>query len=349
MLSCTWELPSQTRTLDAWRAPRHLSCMSTRIEIDHAAGGARVRHPEKLHRPDHPIQRKPDWIRVRAPTSPIYHETRKLMRAENLVTVCEEASCPNIGECWSQRHATLMILGDTCTRACAFCNVRTGLPGPVDTDEPNRVAYAVAKLGLRHVVITSVDRDDLPDGGASHFAATIAAIRAAAPQTTIEILTPDFLRKPGALEIVVAARPDVFNHNLETVPRLYPTIRPGARYFQSLRILADVKLLDPTIFTKSGLMAGLGEERAELGQVMDDLRIADVDFLTIGQYLQPTPKHAPIARFIPPAEFSQYAATARAKGFLMVASTPLTRSSYHADEDFAALRQARAQRASLPV
>ncbi len=309
--------------------------MSTRIEI---------RHPEKAHRPDNPIQRKPDWIRVRAPNHPTYTETRNLMRNAGLVTVCEEAACPNIGECWSQRHATMMIMGDTCTRACSFCNVRTGLPGPLDATEPERVAAAVATLGLRHVVITSVDRDDLADGGAAHFAAVITAIRAAAPGTTIEVLTPDFLRKPGALEVVAAARPDVFNHNLETVPRLYPTIRPGARYYQSLRLLDRVKQLDPTIFTKSGMMVGLGEERAELGQVMDDLRMAEVDFLTLGQYLQPTVKHAAVARFVPPAEFTDYAAIARAKGFLMVASTPLTRSSYHADADFAALRQARIAR-----
>ncbi len=309
--------------------------MSTRIEI---------RHPEKAHRPDNPIQRKPDWIRVRAPNHPTYTETRNLMRNAGLVTVCEEAACPNIGECWSQRHATMMIMGDTCTRACSFCNVRTGLPGPLDATEPERVAAAVATLGLRHVVITSVDRDDLADGGAAHFAAVITAIRAAAPGTTIEVLTPDFLRKPGALEVVAAARPDVFNHNLETVPRLYPTIRPGARYYQSLRLLDRVKQLDPTIFTKSGMMVGLGEERAELGQVMDDLRMAEVDFLTLGQYLQPTVKHAAVARFVPPAEFTDYAAIARAKGFLMVASTPLTRSSYHADADFAALRQARIDR-----
>ena len=308
--------------------------MSLRIEI---------RHPEKARRPDNPIQRKPDWIRVRAPSHPTYTETRNLMRSAGLVTVCEEAACPNIGECWSQRHATMMIMGDTCTRACSFCNVRTGLPGPLDATEPARVGQAVATLGLRHVVITSVDRDDLTDGGAAHFAAVIGAIREAAPQTTIEILTPDFLRKPGALETVVRARPDVFNHNLETVPRLYPTIRPGARYYQSLRLLDGVKALDPTIFTKSGMMLGLGEDRAELGQVMDDLRIADVDFLTLGQYLQPTVKHAAIARFVPPPEFAEYAAIARAKGFLMVASTPLTRSSYHADADFAALRDARAR------
>jgi lipoic acid synthetase len=315
--------------------------MATRLLIDHRQP---PRHPEKSNRPDNPIQRKPDWIRVRAPNHPTYHETRKLMRDNRLVTVCEEAACPNIGECWSQRHATMMIMGEICTRACAFCNVTTGQPNPLDADEPRRVADAVATLGLRHVVITSVDRDDLPDGGAAHFAAVIRAIRAAAPDTTIEILTPDFLRRPGAVEIVIEARPDVFNHNLETVPRLYPTIRPGARYFQSLRLLDSVKTLDPTIFTKSGLMVGLGEDRGEIHQVMDDLRIADVDFLTLGQYLQPTVKHAAVARFVPPDEFADYATMARAKGFLMVSATPLTRSSYHADADFAALRSARANR-----
>jgi lipoic acid synthetase len=311
--------------------------MAIRLDIDHRLG----RHPEKANRPDNPIQRKPDWIRVRAPNHPIYHETRALMRENRLVTVCEEAACPNIGECWSQRHATMMIMGDTCTRACAFCNVRTGQPDALDRGEPARVADAVAKLGLRHVVVTSVDRDDLPDGGAQHIAQTIRALRAATPDTTVEVLTPDFLRKPGAMETVVDARPDVFNHNLETVPRLYPTIRPGARYFQSLRLLDDVKRADPTIFTKSGLMVGLGETRTEIGQVMDDLRIADVDFLTLGQYLQPTVKHAAIDRFVTPEEFAEYATLARGKGFLMVSSTPLTRSSYHADADFAQLRQAR--------
>ena len=294
-----------------------------------------MRHPEKAHRPDNPIQRKPAWIRVKAPTHPVYHETRALMRANGLVTVCEEAACPNIGECWSQRHATMMIMGDTCTRACAFCNVATGQPGPLAVDEPARVADAVAKLGLAHVVVTSVDRDDLPDGGAGHFAATIRAIRAAAPATTIEVLTPDFLRKPGAVEVVVEARPDVYNHNLETVPRLYPTIRPGARYFASLQLLHQVKQLDPSIFTKSGLMVGLGESRIEIMQVMDDLRSAEVDFLTIGQYLQPTIKHAAVDRFVTPEEFAEYAALARGKGFLLVSATPLTRSSYHADADFA--------------
>ncbi len=317
--------------------------MATRIVIDHRTPAGAVRHPEKAHRPDNPIQRKPDWIRVKAPNHPVYHETRALMRSSGLVTVCEEAACPNIGECWSQRHATMMIMGDTCTRACSFCNVRTGMPGPLDATEPVRVADAVAKLGLRHVVVTSVDRDDLADGGARHFADVIRAIRAAAPGTTIEVLTPDFLRKPGGVEIVAEARPDVFNHNLETVPRLYPTIRPGARYYQSLRLLDRVKAVDPTIFTKSGLMVGLGEAKAEIGQVMDDLRIADVDFLTLGQYLQPTVKHAAVDRFVTPDEFAEYAATARAKGFLMVSATPLTRSSYHADADFAQLRDARAR------
>ncbi len=316
-----------------------------RIEIDHRrAESDRVRHPEKQHRSDNPIQRKPDWIRVKAPTHPVYVETRDLLRASGLVTVCEEAACPNIGECWSQRHATMMIMGEICTRACAFCNVSTGQPHLLAADEPVRVAAAVQKLALRHVVITSVDRDDLADGGAAHFAAVISAIRIGAPNTTIEILTPDFLRKPGAVDIVVAAQPDVFNHNLETVPRLYPSIRPGARYFQSLRLLDQAKQRDPKIFTKSGLMVGLGETKAEIGQVMDDLRIADVDFLTIGQYLQPTVKHAAVERFVPPDEFAELAAMARAKGFLMVSATPLTRSSYHADADFAALRAARLAR-----
>jgi lipoic acid synthetase len=312
--------------------------MATRIDIDHRL---RPRHPEKLHRPDNPIQRKPDWIRVRAPGSSIFAETRALLRENRLVTVCEEAACPNIGECWSQRHATMMIMGDTCTRACAFCNVRTGQPQALDATEPARVADAVARLGLRHVVVTSVDRDDLDDGGAAHFAAVIRAIREAAAGTTIEVLTPDFLRKPGAMEIVAGARPDVFNHNLETIPRLYPSIRPGARYYQSLRLLDQVKAIDAGIFTKSGMMLGLGETRAEVAQVMDDLRVANVDFLTLGQYLQPTIKHAAIDRFVPPAEFEDYAAAARGRGFLMVAATPLTRSSYHADADFARMRDAR--------
>jgi lipoic acid synthetase len=310
--------------------------MTTRVVIDH-----RLRHPEKAHRPDNPIQRKPDWIRVKAPNHPVYHETRALMRGASLTTVCEEAACPNIGECWSKRHATMMIMGDTCTRACSFCNVRTGQPGALDADEPRRVGETVAQLGLRHVVITSVDRDDLADGGAAHFAAVIRAIRHSAPGTTIEVLTPDFLRKDGAMEVVVEARPDVFNHNLETVPRLYPTIRPGARYYQSLRLLDRVKQLDRTIFTKSGMMVGLGETKPEVMQVMDDLRIADVDFLTLGQYLQPTVKHAAVADFITPDAFADYAVVARAKGFLHVAATPLTRSSYHADADFALLQAAR--------
>jgi len=316
--------------------------MATRLVIDHRA--AALRHPEKAHRPDNPIQRKPAWIRVKAPTHPVYHETRALMRANGLVTVCEEAACPNIGECWSQRHATMMIMGEICTRACAFCNVATGQPAPLAADEPGRVADAVAKLGLAHVVVTSVDRDDLPDGGSTHFAATIRAIRAGAPATTIEVLTPDFLRKPGAVDIVVDARPDVYNHNLETVPRLYPTIRPGARYFASLLLLQQVKQRDPSIFTKSGLMVGLGETRTEILQVMDDLRVAEVDFLTIGQYLQPSVKHAAVDRFVAPEEFADYAALARGKGFLLVSATPLTRSSYHADADFAALRAARVAR-----
>ncbi|MFT8474886.1 MAG: lipoyl synthase [Acetobacter orientalis] len=319
--------------------------MSTRVLIDHRKGGPNtVRHPEKAHRPDNPIARKPEWIRVKAPTHPIYHETRQLMRDNKLVTVCEEAACPNIGECWSQRHATMMIMGEICTRACSFCNVTTGLPHALDADEPERVAEAVAKLGLRHVVITSVDRDDLADGGALHFARVIAAIRRDAPDTTIEILTPDFLRKNNALEVVVEARPDVFNHNLETVPRLYPTIRPGARYYQSLRLLDRVKQLDPSIFTKSGLMLGLGEEKMELAQVMDDLRIADVDFITMGQYLQPTVKHAAVQRFVTPQEFEEYGTMARVKGFLQVSASPLTRSSYHADADFAELKNARTAR-----
>ena len=302
---------------------------------------ATIRHPEKIGREDAPIPRKPPWIRVRAPVSPVFGETRGVMRELGLTTVCEEAACPNIGECWAQRHATMMILGAVCTRACAFCNVATGLPDRVDPDEPDRVAEAVARLGLRHVVITSVDRDDLDDGGAGHFARVIGAIRALDPETTIEVLTPDFLRKDGAVEHVVEARPDVYNHNLETVPRLYPTVRPGARYFHSLKLLDRVKQLDPSMFTKSGLMVGLGESREEVHQAMDDLRAADVDFLTVGQYLQPTPKHHPIDRFWEPGEFEELARMARGKGFLMVSATPLTRSSYHADRDFEALRAAR--------
>jgi lipoic acid synthetase len=304
----------------------------------------RPRHPEKAHRPDSPLLRKPDWIRVRAPGSPGYAETRRIVREHGLHTVCEEAGCPNIGECWSKKHATMMIMGDTCTRACAFCNVRTGLPAPLDPREPENVAEAVAQLGLDHVVITSVDRDDLEDGGAGHFARVIRAIRAAAPRTTVEVLTPDFLRKEGALERVVEARPDVFNHNLETVPSLYLRIRPGARYFHSLRLLQRVKELDPGMFTKSGIMVGLGEQREEVLQVMDDLRSADVDFLTLGQYLQPTRKHAEVKRYVTPDEFTAYKRIALAKGFLLVAASPLTRSSYHAGEDFARLREARLSR-----
>ncbi len=307
---------------------------------------AAVRHPEKVGREDNPIPRKPPWIRVKAPVSPAYGETRKVVRDLGLATVCEEAACPNIGECWAQRHATMMILGSVCTRACAFCNVATGIPDRVDPHEPGRVAEAVARLGLRHVVITSVDRDDLDDGGAGHFARVIRAIRQLNPSTTIEVLTPDFLKKDGAVEEVVEARPDVYNHNLETVPRLYPTVRPGARYFHSLRLLDRVKQLDPAMFTKSGLMVGLGESREEVHQVMDDLRSADVDFLTVGQYLQPTPKHHAIERFWTPEEFEGLAAMARGRGFLMVSATPLTRSSYHADRDFEALRAARRARRS---
>lgn len=302
---------------------------------------ARPRHPEKAHRPDNPIQRKPAWIRVKAPTSPVYRETQQVVRSNNLVTVCEEAGCPNIGECWSKKHASFMILGDTCTRACAFCNVRTGMPGPVDRNEPTGVAEAVATMGLQHVVITSVDRDDLDDGGAGHFAEVIRAIRDRAPGTTIEVLTPDFLRKPGALETVVRARPDVFNHNLETVPSKYLTVRPGARYFHSIRLLQQVKEIDPAMFTKSGIMVGLGEERNEVLQLMDDLRSADVDFLTVGQYLQPSSKHHAVARFVTPDEFKAFEKIAYAKGFLKVSASPLTRSSHHAGEDFADLRRAR--------
>jgi lipoic acid synthetase len=308
--------------------------------ISNAAGP--LRHPEKAHRPDQPSLRKPDWIRVKAPVSRGYLETQKIVRGNGLHTVCEEAGCPNIGECWEKKHATFMIMGDTCTRACAFCNVKTGLPGALDAAEPEHVAAATAKLGLSHIVITSVDRDDLADGGAAHFAAVIKAIRARCPQTTIEVLTPDFLRKDGAAETVVAARPDVFNHNLETVPSKYLNVRPGARYFASIRLLQHVKELDARMFTKSGIMVGLGEERNEVLQVMDDLRSADVDFLTIGQYLQPTRKHHPVLRFVPPEEFEALATIAYAKGFLMVSASPLTRSSHHAGEDFARLKAARA-------
>jgi len=310
--------------------------------LDTVSGAVeRARHPEKQKRPDTPLLRKPAWIRVRAPGSPVYQETRRIMRENNLTTVCEEAGCPNIGECWSKKHATMMIMGDTCTRACSFCNVRTGLPAPLDPAEPESVGHAVAKLGLEHVVVTSVDRDDLSDGGAEHFAHTIRAIKELSPGTTIEVLTPDFLRKPGALEVVVEARPDVFNHNLETVPGLYLTIRPGSRYFHSLRLLQRVKELDPASFTKSGIMVGLGESRNEVLQVMDDMRAANVDFLTIGQYLQPTRKHAEVKRFVTPEEFKAYEQMAYGKGFLLVSASPLTRSSYHAGDDFARLRAAR--------
>jgi lipoic acid synthetase len=301
----------------------------------------RPRHPEKANRPETPAARKPDWIRVKAPGSAAFAETRRIVRENRLVTVCEEAGCPNIGECWEKKHATFMIMGDTCTRACAFCNVKTGLPGPLDPAEPAHVAEATAKLGLSHVVVTSVDRDDLDDGGARHFAHVIRALRARCPATTIEVLTPDFLRKDGALEQVIAAAPDVFNHNLETVPSRYLTVRPGARYFHSIRLLQRVKELAPRMFTKSGIMVGLGEERNEVLQVMDDLRSADVDFLTVGQYLQPTRKHHPVLRFVTPDEFKAYETVAYAKGFLMVSASPLTRSSHHAGEDFARLAAAR--------
>ena len=316
--------------------PAALYILAMTVVID------RLRHPEKARRPDQEIPRKPDWIRVKAPVSREYAATKAIVREHHLHTVCEEAACPNIGECWTKAHATMMIMGDTCTRACAFCNVKTGLPGPLDAEEPANVAAAVKKLGLRHVVVTSVDRDDLADGGAEHFAQTINAIRAHSPMTSIEVLTPDFLRKDGAIQTVMAAKPDVLNHNLETVPRLYLTIRPGARYFTSLRLLEQAKELYPEGFTKSGLMVGLGESREEIMQVMDDLRTAKVDFLTIGQYLQPTKKHAKLERFWTPQEFAGLEQVARAKGFLMVSASPLTRSSYHADSDFAALKAARA-------
>jgi len=287
-------------------------------------------------------QRKPDWIRVKAPVSKGYHETRKLMRELNLHTVCEEAACPNIGECWTKKHATVMILGDTCTRACRFCNIKTGMPMPVDPLEPEHTATAAAAMGLEHIVITSVDRDDLPDGGAGQFALFINALRRETPETTIEILTPDFRNKMRpAVEAICEAGPDVYNHNLETVPRLYPTIRPGARYYASLRLLEEVKAHDPMIFTKSGIMLGLGEQRLEVHQVMDDMRSADVDFITMGQYLQPTPKHAKVEDFVTPKAFAAYGSIARAKGFLQVAASPLTRSSYHAGDDFAQMRAAR--------
>jgi lipoic acid synthetase len=300
-----------------------------------------IRHPEKANRPDTAVQRKPAWIRVKAPTSEGYLETRNIVREARLHTVCEEAGCPNIGECWTKKHATMMIMGDTCTRACAFCNVKTGMPGALDADEPRRVGDAVAAMGLSHVVITSVDRDDLADGGAAHFAEVVRAIRLAAPKATIEILTPDFLRKGHAADIVIDAQPDVFNHNLETVPRLYLTIRPGSRYYASLRLLERVKERDASQFTKSGLMVGLGETKEEVMQVMDDMRTAGVDFLTIGQYLQPTRKHAAVDRFWTPEEFQGLETIARAKGFLQVAASPMTRSSYHAGEDFAVMKAAR--------
>ncbi len=306
-----------------------------------------IRHPEKVNRLDNPSPRKPAWIRVKAPTSAEAAEVRKLMREKNLHTVCEEAACPNIGECWKHRHATFMILGDTCTRACAFCNVKTGKPAEFDPVEPLHLAESVKAMGLAHVVITSVDRDDLDDGGAAQFVACIDKVRELSPQTTVEILTPDFRDKAGAVETVARARPDVFNHNLETVPRLYPAIRPGARYFLSLRLLQRVKEIEPATFTKSGIMVGLGEERQEVMQVMDDLRAAGVDFLTIGQYLQPTPKHVAVERFVTPDEFEEYKILARAKGFLLVSASPLTRSSHHADRDFQALKEARAQQSGV--
>jgi lipoic acid synthetase len=309
-----------------------------------------LRHPEKANRPDTPLLRKPDWIRVKAPVSIEYAETRALMRRLSLNTVCEEAACPNIGECWKQKHATVMILGSVCTRACSFCNVATGRPDLLDPHEPAHVAEAVGQLGLNHIVITSVDRDDLDDGGAAHFAETITRIRDASPHTTIEVLTPDFQKKPGALETVIAARPDVFNHNLETVPRIYRSVRPGARYFASLRLLQMAKEIDPNVFTKSGLMVGLGESLEEVCQVMDDLRSADVDFLTIGQYLQPTRKHHAVDRFVPPEEFDQLKSQGQGRGFLLVAASPLTRSSHHAGEDFKKLQAARsAHQRARPV
>ncbi|PHR93417.1 MAG: lipoyl synthase [Robiginitomaculum sp.] len=322
--------------------------MTVLIDIN-ANKKPRPRHPEKAHKPDTQVLRKPSWIRVKAPTSKGFAKTSKIVRDKGLVTVCQEAACPNIGECWEKAHATFMILGDTCTRACAFCNIKTGLPGPVNLDEVQHIADAVVEMGLKHVVITSVDRDDLQDGGADHFVNVIKAIRKSSPTTTIEILTPDFLRKDGAIETVIDAQPDVFNHNLETVPRLYLKIRPGARYFHSLRLLERVKERDPRQFTKSGLMVGLGETKQEVMQVMDDMRIAGIDFLTIGQYLQPTRKHAAVERFVTPDEFKAFETIARAKGFLMVSATPLTRSSYHADSDFAQLRTAREKKAQTQI
>ncbi len=302
---------------------------------------SKLRHPEKINKEYNPIQRKPSWIKVKINDSTIYSETKKIIKEKGLVTVCEEANCPNISECWSKKHATFMILGDTCTRACAFCNVKTGIPAEVDLSEPEKIANSVKELGLSHVVITSVDRDDLDDGGASHFANVVKAIKLTNPFTTVEILTPDFLRKKDSYKIVVNSNPDVFNHNLETVPSLYLKVRPGSRYFQSLNLLANVKLNNSKIFTKSGLMVGMGENKDELCQVMDDLRCADVDFLTIGQYLQPTPRHYPIKRFVTPEEFKVFEEIAYSKGFLMVSSSPLTRSSYHAGEDFAVLQSKR--------
>lgn len=315
--------------------------MVTVIDTTKSEAGSdigRVRHPEKAHKPDTEVLKKPDWIRVKAPVSKGYRETKSIVKENNLVTVCEEAGCPNIGECWDKKHATFMIMGEICTRACAFCNVMTGKPNALDLKEPENVARAVVEMGLKHVVITSVDRDDLDDGGAQHFADVIGEVRKASPQTSIEVLTPDFLRKEGALEIVVKAKPDVFNHNLETVASNYLTVRPGARYFHSMRLLQRVKELDPSMFTKSGIMVGLGEERNEVLQLMDDFRIADVDFLTIGQYLQPTRKHHRVVNFITPEQFKAYETNAYSKGFLMVSSSPLTRSSHHAGDDFAQLR-----------
>ncbi len=299
------------------------------------------RHPEKQKNPNRPMGKKPEWIKVKAPQGKAYSETHSIVKNLKLSTVCEEAGCPNVGECWDKKHATFMIMGEVCTRACSFCNIATGKPEQLDNMEPLRVAVAIEKMGLNHVVITSVDRDDLPDGGAMHFVKTIEAIRFKSPETTIEILTPDFKKKTGAVDVVAKAKPDVFNHNLETVPRLYPKVRFGARYFDSLRLLQRVKEVDASIFTKSGLMVGLGETMEEVGQVMDDMRSADIDFITIGQYLQPTPKHAPVERFWTPEEFASLEKMARGKGFLMVSSTPLTRSSYHAGDDFAKLREVR--------
>ncbi len=312
------------------------------MDVSARLSGSKERHPEKAHKPDNPVQRKkPSWIRAKSPTSEGYFKTKGILKNLGLTTVCEEAACPNIGECWKQQHATMMIMGDTCTRACSFCNIATGKPEDLDPFEPQRVAVAVMELGLKHVVITSVDRDDIPDGGAAHFVKTIERIKAMAPNTTVEILTPDFLRKESSIDLVARAKPDVFNHNLETVPRLYPTIRPGSRYFSSLRLLQRVKEVEPETFTKSGIMVGLGESKEEVIQVMNDMRAADIDFLTIGQYLQPSPKHAAVERFVTPEEFETYEKIARGKGFLMVSATPMTRSSYHAGDDFERLRAAR--------